>query len=238
MVILKPLDDQSKRIWQMIIEVCRYQRRGWTLIGAQMVALHGFEHGRAAGRSSLDADLLVDVRAVQDGTERLSRALLDLGFEFEGVNTEGIGHRFRRKESELIDVLAPDGLGARTSVTTVRPARTVSVPGGGQALARSELVEVSLDDAVAEVPRPSLLGAILLKARAIDVDDVPDQQRRDLAFLLSLVQDPRALLPEIRPTERRWLRKRKDLLGRGSWAWHTIEDADAGYAALRILAGV
>lgn len=236
MVILRPLDDQSKRIWQMIIEVSRHQRRGWTLIGAQMVALHGFEHGRVPGRSSLDADLLVDVRMVQDGIEHLSHTLLGLGFEFEGVNAEGVGHRFRRNTAELIDVLAPDGLGARTSVTTVRPARTVSVPGGGQALGRSELVEVSLDDAVAEVPRPSLLGAILLKARAVEVDDVPDQQRRDLAFLLSLVPDPRVLLREIKPTERRWLRRRKDLLDRGSSTWNALDDADTAHTALRILA--
>ncbi len=54
---------------------------------------------------------------------------------------------------------------------------------------------------------PSLLGAILVKARAIAVDDEPQAQRTDLAFLLSLVPDPDLLTLEMSTAERRWLRR-------------------------------
>ena len=59
-----------------------------------------------------------------------------------------------------------------------------------QALERTELVSVEFGTSRGLVPRPSLLGAIVAKAVAVDVDDLPDAQRLDLALLLSLVDDP------------------------------------------------
>lgn len=72
------------------------------------------------------------------------------------------------------------------------------------------------------------------------MDDLPDAQRGDLAFLLSLVEDPRALATELRGKERSWLRRRAELLERDHPAWRalTVEDAANGYLALRILAGL
>lgn len=202
-----------------------------------MVALHGFEHGRIRPRSTFDADMLVDVRAVQDGTQRLSRALEGMGFEFRGANPEGVGYRFQRGDA-LVDVLAPDGLGERAKLTTIPPAHTVRVPGGSQALARTEFVEISFEDREARIPRPNLLGAILLKARAVEIDDRPDHQRQDLAFLLTLVADPRSLAGQLKSSERAWLRKRGELLDQGNRAWRGLEDSESGYLALRILTGL
>ncbi len=235
MIEIRLSDPQSLAIWRMLIEVCHKEPKGWTLVGAQMVALHGFEYGLSRPRSTFDADILVDVRALQDGTRHLSRALADMGFEFAGVNTEGVGHRFQREDA-VIDILAPDGVGERANLTTIPPARTVRVPGGSQALARTELVDLSLENQVAKIPRPNLLGAILLKARAVDVDDRPDHQRQDLAFLLSMVADPRALSRDLKPSERGWLRRRTELLDSGNRAWRGLPGAEAGYIAFQILA--
>lgn len=58
------------------------------------------------------------------------------------------------------------------------------VPGGTQALRRTELVEVAIGAHRGQIPRPSLLGALIIKARAVEVDDVPENQREDVAFLL------------------------------------------------------
>ena len=55
--------------------------------------------------------------------------------------------------------------------------------------------------------RPTLLGAILIKARSLIVHHDPDAQREDLLLLLSLVDDPRAMAGELRKSERGWLRK-------------------------------
>jgi hypothetical protein len=89
---------------------------------------------------------------------------------------------------------------------------------------------VSLAGRVGAVPRPSLLGAIVLKARAVDVDDVPANQREDLAFLLSLAASPRRLASELTKGDRKALRARKELLDPRHPAWLTVEGAEDGPA--------
>lgn len=88
------------------------------------------------------------------------------------------------------------------------------MPGGTQALARAEIVGVSLDggEPVA-VKRPSLLGAILIKARVVEKRrEKFESDRQDLIRLLTFVEDPRALGRELKGTEKKWLRKIDALL--------------------------
>lgn len=156
-----PISDATQRdTWETLLDLDQRQPRGWTLIGAQMVALHGYEQGRASPRYSLDADVLVNVRVLRAGTLHFSKTLQDVGFTLDGVSPEGVGHRFRRADVS-IDVLGPDGLSISTKermLITVPPARTVSVPGGTQALDRSERVAVRVGEVDGYIPRPSLLG--------------------------------------------------------------------------------
>jgi hypothetical protein len=229
-------------LWARLIDLAEAQPDGWTLVGAQMVALHAYEHGRQPPRGSTDADVLANVRAVADATARISDWLVEQGFHLDGVSVEGIGHRFVDAEGKVrLDVLAPEGLGrSRVRLTTVPPAHTVCVPGGTQALHRSELVDVRLGERVGRLPRPDLLGAILVKARAVEVDDAPAAQLGDVAFLLTLVPDPRALRDQLRGKEQSWLKRRRELLDRRATCWQglALEDADNGHLAFRILAGL
>lgn len=236
MVVILPADELDEEVWLTLISLGAEKPEGWTLVGAQMVALHGFEAGRDRIRVSADADVLVDVRVIPAATREFSSHLQQLGFGLEGVSPEGVGHCFVRGVVK-IDVLAPDGLGDRADVMTVPPARTVRVPGGSQALRRSEMIRVQLRDRRGEIPRPNLTGALLVKARAVDVDDSQDAQLRDLAFLLSLVEDPDKLREEMTDAERRWLRKHAELRERGHPAWRTLslEQADDGQATLLLL---
>lgn len=94
MVDLTAIDPASGAVWDALLDLASRQPEAWTLIGAQMVALHAWERGRVPPRGTVDADVLVDVRVVRDGTERLSRLLIDGGYELEGVNAFGVGHRF------------------------------------------------------------------------------------------------------------------------------------------------
>jgi hypothetical protein len=238
-VDLTNIDPLSGAIWDLLLDLAAEQLRGWTLVGAQMVSLHGRERNRVLPRATTDADVLVDVRLVQDATSRLCQLLVKRGFDLDGISAMGIGHRLTDGRVK-VDVLAPDvRVRSQKTLTTIPPARTVCVPGGSQALHRSRLVDVQRDERTGQVPCPDLLGAILIKTRAVDVDDLPDAQRGDLAFLLSLVGDPRALAAELRGKERSWLRRRAELLERGHPAWKTLGDEEAanGYSALRILAG-
>jgi hypothetical protein len=109
----------------------------------------------------------------------------------------------------IVEVLGPDGV--KTEPKTIGNYTTFQAPGGTQALRRSEVVMVSLDGrrAVA-MRRPNLLGAILIKARALAAErkDKFDSDRQDVVLLLSLVGDPRAIAADgqLKKSEKRWLR--------------------------------
>ncbi len=88
------------------------------------------------------------------------------------------------------------------------------------------------------MPRPNLLGAILPKARAVDIDDLPESQLSDLTFLLGLAEDPRQMGGELTRAERGWLRRRTELLDRDHEMWQFQANADDAHLALRILADI
>lgn len=232
MITLPRLSDAAEDGWRTLFQLFERHGDGWTLIGAQMVALYAFEHGVPAPRASLDFDVLANVRMVSAGsTKQLARTLLELDFDLDEPDPDGLSHRFRRGDV-IIDLLAPDGLGARADRTTIPPAHTLMVKGGTRALETSETVDVALRDTTGRVRRPDLLGAVVVKAAAVDVDDVPRAQERDLAFLLSLIADPRDLQPAL--GDKRQLRRRSDLLDRYHQAYDGLPD-DRAFAARRAL---
>lgn len=143
-----------------------------------------------------------------------------------------------RRGGVSVDVLAPEGLGPRTDLTTTPPGWTLQVSGGTQALDRTELVPVAFSGHQGLVPRPSLLGAIVSKAVAVDLDDVPDAQRLDLALLLSLVDDPIELADQLTKKDRQRLRSRAEMADADQRAWASlpVDAADRGRAAFRLLA--
>ncbi|MBI3521767.1 MAG: hypothetical protein HY071_01550 [Chloroflexi bacterium] len=212
----------------------------WTLIDARMVELHAAEQGQALLRVSADADAPADARSRPNAVSGLARILVDQGFQLQEPSYFGVGHKFVRGLVE-VDVLAPDGLGPTSEAarTTIPPAHTVEVPGGSQALRRSERVEIELGAIRGPVPRPNLLGAIPVKARAVDVDDVPENQRSDLALLLSFATDPEVLSSELEGNERSWIARRIEMDDPDATCWVglTSVQRQVGLSALRILAG-
>ncbi len=60
MIEIHPFDDQARAAWDALLDIVATGFKAWTLIGAQMVALYGFEHNRFPPHSSLDADILAD----------------------------------------------------------------------------------------------------------------------------------------------------------------------------------
>lgn len=122
--------------------------------------------------------------------------LQELGFTSVGTSSDDIAHRYGRGDVH-IDVLAPEGIGRRAPIRTVGTAVTVEIAGGAQALARGERLPVLHDGRSALVPRPNLLGAIVIKAAAVNNDRQPPRHLTDLAFLVSMVDDPLALRVEL-----------------------------------------
>lgn len=153
MVEIPDLGESSVKMWQELMLLAEHSSAPWTLIGAHMVALLGWANNRVAPRASHDADILVNARMASDGTARISRDLQKRGFILDGV-------------------------GRRARLFTVAGARTVAVPGGTQALKRSLRINVRAGTTSGAIPTPNLLGALLVKLRAIDIDDQPDAQRQ------------------------------------------------------------
>lgn len=169
-----------------------------------MVQLHAYEHG-ASARPTEDIDVLGNSR--RRVTERLAEVLDRLGEMVAPPVTEpSLGYRFEIG-GQTVELLGPEGLGKPPRTLGVY--ETIEVPGGSQALRRTQKVSISVAGApAAEVRRPTLLGAILLKARALDrVQAKLAEHRQDLIQLLTLVHDPRALAQteDLRRTERQWL---------------------------------
>ncbi len=220
-VLLPALPGHDDALWETLIELADLRPGEWTLIGGQMVYLHAMEHAAPPPRVSTDLDVLVNARIVTGGVSAFVAAIESRGFRLDGSSPEGIAHRYRR-DGVSVDVLAPEGLSPRSDLTTTPPGRTLQVPGGTQALNRTELLPVHTSTSEGVVPRPSLLGAIVGKAVAVGVDDVPDAQRLDFAFLLSLVEAPLDMATQMTPKDRKRVRARTELADPQHAIWQLL----------------
>jgi hypothetical protein len=181
MIELPDFGPDAGEMWTALLDIADAVPQDWVVIGAQMVLLHALERGVQPPRFSADVDVLVNARVVSGRIAGFVEQIVQLGFELEGWSAEGVAHRYVRGAAS-IDVLAPEGLSSKSSLVTTPPGRTIQVPGGTQALHRAEAVDVRFAGRTATIHRPSLLGAIVAKSCAVDVDDAPANQRIDLAF--------------------------------------------------------
>src|SRR5437870_1071648 len=99
--------------WVALLDLYERHPEDWTLIGGQMVHLHCAERGYAPQRPTTDADAVVDAR-VPEVLGSVTSALVELGFDSGMPSADGVQHRWTR-ESAVIDVLIPEGTGARTA---------------------------------------------------------------------------------------------------------------------------
>jgi hypothetical protein len=108
-----------------------------------MVQLHASERG-ATQRPTQDIDVLGDNRAGRRMTERISETLEGLRAQLADPSllTPKRGFRFTLEDGHIVDVIGPDGL--RVPPKTVDGHDTFGIPGGTQALKRTEKVNVSL----------------------------------------------------------------------------------------------
>lgn len=208
---IDPVTPEAVRLWSMMLTLAvdLGADRDWSLIGGLMVQLHGFEHEDDL-RPTVDIDILGAAKKRPAMTEQIASILVEKGAEvaMPPRSKPDVGYRFEL-EGEVIEILGPDGL--RAEPKTVHGLKTFGVSGGSQALGRTEPVLVRLADSPPVVlRRPSLLGAILIKARVVAKRRKKkfDSDRQDLIRLLTYVDDPRALAREeqLTPTERKWLR--------------------------------
>ena len=236
------MGSPTDELWEVLLNLSANTKRvPWMLIGGQMMLLHTLEHGREPLQISQDGDAIADIRARPDALLAFVRALESEDFETDGMSPDGRAHRYKHKTFAppvLVDVLAPDNVGPRANLTTTPPGRTVEVSGGTQALHGVEEVEVVLaSGSRGLVPRPDLLGAIILKAGATTLPERRDRHLNDLALLCSLVADPFEMRKQIGTSDRRWLRRAGELAKDDHPSWALIDPAyrTDGLSALKIL---
>jgi hypothetical protein len=222
--------DDAHRLWSDLLDLAESFPRGWTVIGAHMVALYAWE-ARVPARPSQDIDVLANVRLRTTASRDIASFLTERGYQPE-ITAGGLAHLFRRDGVGEIDVFVPDGPGERATITTVPPNRTIRIPGGTQALDRSEAVAVRTRERQGEIFRPNLLGAIIVKLRAIDVDDLPNAQRSDVALLLGLVNDPDSLVHDLTRKDRKILSRHVYFADPGDAIWNDFHAEDPESIAL------
>jgi len=242
-VTLSSMTPTQEEGWRTLLDLYQDFRIGWCLIGGQMVWLLAIEHGIEPIWLTDDVDVAVDIRADQEAIRRLCAWLESRQFRLEGINKDGIGHRFLSTTypgpgQVKFDVLAPDNVGQRADLTTSPPARTVSAPGTRYALDTAQAIEIVLRERSGHVLRPSLIAALLAKAAAttIPVRENPDRDWRDAAFLLTLVADPIGTAAELTRGQKRRLRTIRPLLDQDHPAWRQLgERGRLGKIALEFL---
>lgn len=228
--------------WHLLFDLAEELPTAWCLIGGMMVALHALEHGKTEVRPTADGDVLADIQAEPDALQQITSFLEARELEPK-PGPENLLHRFRRPTGQgdiIVDLLAPDNVGKRANLTTHPPGHTVQVPGGRQALQRSQPIRVCVGERTGWIRRPNLIGAILVKAAALNVPGDTDGHYQDLALLLALVPDPIAARSELTRRERRHLREcpLTDPDCRGwRWLYDDDERRDA-HAALTLMADV
>lgn len=224
---INPVATEAESLWSMALELAQAlgPDRDWSLIGGLMVQLHGLEHDDEL-RPTVDIDLLGAARKPPVMTEEIASLITGMGAKvaMPPRSQPEVGYRFEL-DGEIVEILGPDGL--KSDPRTLGKMTTFQVPGATQALRRTEVVLVSLRDSEpVAMRRPSLLGAILIKARVVAKrrKEKFDSDRQDLIRLLSYVEDPRglALDEQLKATEKKWLRRVE----------HVLNFEDATLAAL------
>ena len=188
-VVLPGLAGQQAQAWNTLLALAEDLGEGWTLIGGQMVLLHQAERQPAGAgpvdgaslRWSYDVDVVVNLRTSRTRMSHIDSVLRDHGFEQQ---LAPIGHRYVDGSGTVFDVLAPDHLGRH--LPRLGRGNTLQAAGGTQALKRSGLVEVEHNRQRAPIPRPDLVGALLIKIAAASGPPGGRGSRRHLLDVITL----------------------------------------------------
>ncbi|MGH3468492.1 MAG: hypothetical protein ACRDQF_12275 [Thermocrispum sp.] len=115
---------------------------------------------------------------------------------------------------------------------------TIKIDGGRQALERAGLIEVAKGERTVDVPVPSPLGALMLKAAAYRVDH-RDRDRHAYDAAVPLLADHRPARGSrlVQGSDRKRLRALDEVLAdRGHDAWRALGDqTEDGFARWRQL---
>jgi len=236
-LVLPEMPEHQEAMWATLLDFEETDPPPWVLVGGQMTALHLAEHGVTVHRPTDDGDMVVGVWTRRDALRSTATYLTGAGFT-ESSTSDGYGYRFVRGKT-TIDVMIPEGLDRQRRYPTTASGRPgLQADGGNQALTRAERLPMRVNDRMGYVRRPTLLGSVVAKAHAWIVDS-RDRERhaQDLIALADVaLRDPRAVLSQARPDDRRAVRNALRTLPVEHRLWRLAADSAAAHALLTRLA--
>lgn len=236
-VVLPHMPEHQEAMWATLLDFEETGPPPWVLVGGQMTTLHLLEHSVTVHRPTDDGDMVVGVWTHREALRSTAVYLTDNGFT-ERPTSDGYGYRFVRGKI-VIDVLIPEGLERQRrypKTTSGRPG--LGADGGNQALTRAERVPVNLNGRVGRIRRPTLLGALVVKAHAWIVDSRnPERHAQDLSALAEVaLENPRGVISPARPDDRRAVRAALRRLPADHRLLRAADDPAAVHALLSRLA--
>lgn len=214
------------RLWPTLLSLSELlEERSWALIGGQMVALHGLAMGRSPIRFSSDLDVIANLVLSPSSLTTCATHVRSLGFAPTPTADGKRLHRFTQ-DNLVIDIVAPDHPPRHLLPLRIAGKAAIEIDGGWRALQSAGIIPVIFGSRRGYVPVPDLGGALVIKARAAIADSRdPERHLLDLAFLLSLVENPRQLRDRLTARDRTHLR-RLGLTGDTRQApWITLRDS-------------
>jgi hypothetical protein len=172
-----------------LIEIANIVTDGWTLIGGQLVQLQCWERGGIPERVTFDVDTVLDIQSDPQILRKFTSALVTIGFKPQTSATD-LQYKWIRADAS-IDILLPDHSGERvTSRTGVTGGSLLETPGGRRVLDFSEKVKVNLDGQAAIINRPTFLGTLFIKSKALSNtnDTGKDRHMFDIATLSTIFE--------------------------------------------------
>jgi hypothetical protein len=236
-VLLPDMPEHQQAMWTTLLDFEETDPPPWVLVGGQMTALHLAERGITGHRPTDDGDVVVGVWTRRDALRNATTYLTGIGFA-ESSTSDGYGYRFVRGKTK-IDVMIPEGFDSQKRYPTTGSGRPgLQAEGGNQALTRAERLPVGLNGRVGHVRRPTLLGGLVAKARAWVRDGRdPERHAQDLIALAEVaLADPRAVISQARPDDRRAIRTALRHLPAHHRLWRAAEDSTATRTLLTRLA--
>ena len=239
LIKLPVLGNKSALAWHALFDLSEKVPSNWCLVGGQMVHLWCIERGITPNRPTDDGDAVLDVRAQPTILHQVTAALVDIGFESAGESPEGHQHRWIRGDA-TIDVLIPENIGERAAARLgVTGGTTLEARGSRQALDRAELVTVSHDGRQAQIWRPNLLGALVLKAAAytVPLDQGVKRHLIDFAVLSTLIARGDLLAAQITKRDRERLKNAIGAIRMDGTIIPAIDGSDLGIERLLVALG-
>lgn len=236
-VLLPILPAAQSESWTGLLDLADRIPDGWALIGGQLVHLHCWERNATPNRPTDDLDAVLDIRTMPTILENITQVLVEIGFSSKGTSLEGHQHRWVRGTA-VIDLLIPRGLGKRAiSRKGTFGGTTIPTPGGQGALDRAEKVKINHQGRIAEINRPNLMGAIVVKAAAYG--NTKDSYRKrhliDIAVLSTLVDSSDAHDLTISKTEGQSLALALSTLKQDIGLINSVRGASEGVSRLELL---